>query len=76
MAGSQSDSIFELLDDNDRWLIRMSDSGQYVFTRYPDMSEEMKDVVIDFYLKASNSNNRETITDFLNFKVDNDEFCN
>ena len=61
-------------DEKDRDIIRTNDNGDILFAHYVDMSEDTKDYIIECYKELTNEDPKK-IKDFLDFKINEIEFC-
>ena len=63
-------------DENGREILRISDDGEFVIARYPDMTEEMKDYIVKLHSQLTSDESKEDeVRDFLNFGGEEEEFC-
>ena len=65
---------FKIKDCKGRVILSVNDKGKIVTSRYIDMSEDLKDFIVEVY-KELTSENIEEIRKFLDFNEDKDEFC-
>ena len=64
-------------DRQDRTLVLMGSNGKLVIARYPDLDEQLKNYIIDFYRESSEEGEKgvEKLRKFLNYESDENEFC-
>lgn len=67
------EDVFTLCDDLDRPCLIIK-KGRAFIPRYPDSDRDIKDIVIEF-LKDMTSMDIEYISNFLDYKEEQDEFC-
>ena len=61
-------------DNKGRDIIILSDNGKIAVSRFPDLSEEEKDYIVELYLQPPfTGKDEEEIRAFLNYE--NDLFC-
>ena len=63
----------EVLDEKDRVIV-FTKADKTIFCRYPDMTEEAKQLMEEIYEGVSTSS-VEDLRKFLNYEEDTDEFC-
>lgn len=61
-------------DDKGRILFKISDRGEIVVGRFPDMSDEMKNFVLDLFTSFTDGDPVK-LKNFLDYKIESDEFC-
>jgi hypothetical protein len=71
---SNKDGGFKLLDKHKREIIVCNEYGKLAVGRYPDLTQEEKDFIIDFYVNI-NGVDKEKIVSFLDFEEEDDLFC-
>jgi trans-2-enoyl-CoA reductase len=67
------DCKLEISDKKGRTLIKMK-CDRVLVARYPEMSEEIKKIIVDFYTEFTGENSQRVI-DFLNYNNEELEFC-
>jgi len=61
-------------DDSGRTLAILNENGDIAVSRFPDMSKDMKDRVVELYIKATGEEEAR-IRDFLDYNSTENEFC-
>jgi len=62
-------------DGKGREMIRIGDNGRIAIARYPDYTEEAKQYILSIYKDTTNGDIVK-LRDFLDFKTEENEFCN
>ena len=65
---------FEIRDDKDRVIIKVDEKGKIAAARYPDLSEEFKQYIVETYAELTNED-PEKLKRFLDYEEEDDEFC-
>jgi len=71
------EDVVEIIDDKDRVILTIGDNGKLLVGRFPDMTEQYKNYLIEVYsetVKCTEDDIKDLIS-FLNFEDDEDEFC-
>ena len=63
-----------LVDDKGRTILAIGDNGRLAIARYPDLSKEYKDYVVDCFRQLTDGD-WQKLERFLNFEEDDSEFC-
>lgn len=64
----------EIKDEQGRILMKSNEDGSVLLGRYPDMSQELKDQMLEFFCEITGEDVEKT-RKFLNFESDKNEFC-
>jgi len=65
---------FTIVDKCDRVIVSVNDKNKVVVARYPDLSSECKEWVIEWYEEMTDGD-VDKLRRFLDYKEDVDEFC-
>lgn len=68
---------FLIKDKRDRVLISVSNNGKFAIARYPDLDEESKKYIIDFFKESNEEGEKgvERLRKFLDYETNENEFC-
>jgi hypothetical protein len=61
-------------DEKGRSIIKINDKGRIAIARFPDLSKQMKECIIDLYGEVTNEDPIK-LMEFLDYKCENNEFC-
>ena len=61
-------------DEKGREIININNNGKIAVARFPDMSDAVKEYIIDLYKDMTNED-IELIKDFLEYKAEDNQFC-
>lgn len=61
-------------DEKGRDVIKINEKGRIAIARFPDMSKETKDYIIELYGEVTNEDPSK-LMEFLEYKCENNEFC-
>jgi len=69
--------MYSIEDDKKRTVIALSEEGEIAIARFPDMSDKLKDLIVEFYKTAAvrEELDVERLQQFLNYETNNHEFC-
>lgn len=65
---------FVLTDENDRVVASVSDEGKIAVSRHPDMTQEMKECIVDVFSDLTGQEPSEIMA-FLNYEEGEELFC-
>jgi hypothetical protein len=66
---------FEIKDSKGRILLHMNRKGKLALSRFPDLTEEEINGLIELYCELDTQADLESVEKFLRFKEDNEKFC-
>jgi len=61
-------------DEKGREIININNNGKMAVARFPDMSDAVKECIIELYKDMTNED-IELIKDFLEYKTEDNQFC-
>jgi hypothetical protein len=65
---------FVLTDEKDRVIASVSDEGKIAVSRQPDMTQEMKEYIVDVFSDLTGQDPQEIMA-FLNYEEEEELFC-
>ena len=61
-------------DEKGRTLLIVNGNGEVAISRFPDLTEETKTMMVDLYVGATGADSQK-VMDFLNYDSDENTFC-
>lgn len=64
-------------DEKGREIVKISDDGRIAVARFPDMSAQLKEYIVDLYRESTCDADSccKRIEDFLEYRTEDNQFC-